>query len=133
MSAINDPIADFLVRIRNAAHAKKDEVSVPASKLKTRMAEILKDEGFIDDFTLVPDRRQGLLVIHLRYLEDGRPVIRGVRRESRPGRRMYVASSKLPRVRNGLGTAILSTSRGLMTDRQARQQQVGGEYVCSIW
>lgn len=133
MSAINDPIADFLTRIRNACQAYHDEVSIPGSRLKTRLAEIMKDEGYIRDFTFVPDRRQGLLVVTLRYGEGGAPIIRGIRRESRPGRRLYVGSDKLPRVRNGLGTAILSTSRGLMTDRQARREKVGGEYLCSIW
>jgi small subunit ribosomal protein S8 len=133
MSGINDPISDFLTRIRNAYRAYHDEVSIPASGLKTRLAEIMKDEGYIDDVTLVPDRRQGLLVIGLRYGEGGAPIIRGIKRESRPGRRLYVSSDKLPRVRNGLGTAILSTSRGLMTDRQARREKVGGEYLCSMW
>jgi small subunit ribosomal protein S8 len=133
MSGINDPISDFLTRIRNAYRAYHDEVSIPASGLKTRLAEIMKDEGYIDDVTLVPDRRQGLLVIGLRYGEGGAPIIRGIKRESRPGRRLYVSSDKLPRVRNGWGPAILSTSRGLMTDRQARREKVGGEYLCSMW
>jgi small subunit ribosomal protein S8 len=133
MSGINDPISDFLTRIRNAYRAYHDEVSIPASGLKTRLAEIMKDEGYIDDVTLVPDRRQGLLVIGLRYGEGGAPIIRGIKRESKPGRRLYVSSDKLPRVRSGLGTAILSTSRGLMTDRQARREKVGGEYLCSMW
>jgi small subunit ribosomal protein S8 len=133
MSSINDPIADFLTRIRNACHAKKDEVSVPASKMKARLAEIFKDEGYIEDFTLVPDKRQGLLVIHLRYQEDGSTVIRGMRRESRPGRRIYVGIERLPKVRNGLGTAVLSTPHGMMTDRKARLERMGGEYICSIW
>ncbi len=133
MSAITDPISDFLTRIRNAAHAKKDEVSIPNSKLKARLAEIFKEEGYVDDVTVVPDRHQGLLVVKLRYDEDGLSTIRGMRRESRPGRRVYVGSQELPRVRNGLGTAILSTSQGLMTDQKARAAKVGGEYVCSIW
>jgi small subunit ribosomal protein S8 len=133
MSSVNDPIADFLVQVRNAAHAKKEEVSIPASKFKTRLAEIFKDEGFIEDFSVVPDRLQGLLVVRLRYDDRGRSVILGMRRESRPGRRLYVDTSKLPRVRNGLGTAVISTPRGLMTGRQARQQKIGGEYICSIW
>jgi small subunit ribosomal protein S8 len=93
----------------------------------------MKKEGYIHDFTLVPDRLQGLLVIELRYGDGGTQIIRGIKRESRPGRRLYVGSGELPRVRNGLGTAILSTSRGLMTDRQARREKVGGEYLCSIW
>jgi small subunit ribosomal protein S8 len=133
MSSINDPISDFLTRIRNAAHAKKDEVSIPNSKLKVRLAEILKEEGYIDDVTIVPDRLQGLLVVKLRYDEDGVSVIRGMRRQSRPGRRVYLGSQALPKVRNGLGTAILSTSQGLMTDQKARAAKVGGEYICSIW
>ncbi len=133
MSGINDPISDFLTRVRNACRAHHDEVSIPASRLKTRLAEIMKNEGYINDFTFVPDRQQGLIVITLRYGEGGTQIIRGIKRESKPGRRLYVGSDKLPRVRNGLGTAILSTSRGLMTDRQARREKVGGEYLCSIW
>ena len=133
MSSITDPIADFLTRIRNASLASKDEVSIPASRIKTRLAEIMKDEGYIEDVTKAPDRLQGFLVLQLRYDEDGRPVIRGLKRESRPGRRVYVSSDELPKVRNGLGTAIISTSRGVMTDRQARGEKVGGEYLCSIW
>ena len=131
--SVTDPIADFLTRIRNACQASHDEVSIPASRLKTRLAEILKGEGYIEDFTLVPDRRQGLLVLQLRYDADGNPVIHGLKRESRPGRRVYVDSESLPRVRKGLGTAILTTSRGVLTDRQARREKVGGEYLCSIW
>ncbi len=133
MSSITDPIADFLTRIRNASLASKDEVSIPASRIKTRLAEIMKDEGYIEDVTRAPDRLQGLLVLQLRYDEDGRSVIRGLKRESRPSRRVYVSSDELPKVRNGLGTAIISTSRGVMTDRQARGEKVGGEYICSIW
>jgi small subunit ribosomal protein S8 len=133
MSAVTDTVADLLTRIRNACQASHDEVSIPASNLKARIAEILKDEGFVEDFTLVPDRRQGVLVIQLRYDSDGRSVIRGLKKESKPGRRIYVDSDNLPRVRNGLGTAILTTSKGVMTDRQARREKVGGEYLCSIW
>jgi small subunit ribosomal protein S8 len=133
MSGINDPISDFLTRIRNACQAYHDEVSIPASKLKTRLAEIIKDECYFNDYTFVPDKQQGLLVITLRYGEGGTAIIRGMKRESRPGRRLYVGSGNLPRVRNGLGTAVVSTSRGLMTDRQARREKVGGEYLCSIW
>jgi small subunit ribosomal protein S8 len=133
MSSITDPIGDMLVRIRNAAKAAKDEVAMPASKPKARLAEILKREGYITDYTTVPDRLQGLLVIKLRYNEDGRSVIRGIERQSRPGRRKYVSSDKLPRIRNGLGTAIISTSRGVLTDREARTANVGGEVICAIW
>ena len=133
MSSINDPIADFLTRIRNAAKARHVDVSIPSSKIKGHLAEIMKAEGYIEDFTKVPDRLQGQLVVQLRYDEDGKSVIRGIKRESRPGRRIYVARDKLPKVRNGLGTAVISTSRGLMTDSKARREKVGGEYLCSIW
>jgi small subunit ribosomal protein S8 len=133
MSSINDPIADFLTRIRNACQTAKVEVSIPASNLKARLAEILKAEGYIEDVTRVPDKRQGLLVLQLRYDEDGQPVIRGLKRESRPGRRVYVGVDRMPRIRRGLGTAILSTSKGIMTDRQALREKLGGEYVCSVW
>ncbi len=133
MSSLNDPIADFLTRIRNAQLARHTEVTIPASNLKAKLAEIMRDEGFIEDFTRIPDRLQGLLVLQLRYDEDGTPIIQGLKRESRPGRRHYVASDGLPKVRNGLGTAVLSTSRGLMTDRKAQREKIGGEYLCSIW
>jgi len=131
--SMSDPIADFLTRIRNGCQVSKDEVSIPASNLKTRMAEILKEEGFIEDFTRVPDKRQGLLIVKLKYDGNGNSVIRGLKRQSRPGRRVYVGSDTLPKVRNGLGTAIVSTSHGVLTDRQARREKVGGEYLCSIW
>ncbi|MBN2495151.1 MAG: 30S ribosomal protein S8 [Deltaproteobacteria bacterium] len=133
MSSVNDPISDFLTRIRNACQAGKEEVSIPASNLKRSLAEILKGEGYIEDVTFVPDRRQGLLVLQLRYGERRKPIIQGLRRESRPGRRIYVSSDELPRVRSGLGTAVISTSRGVMTDRQARRDRLGGEYLCSVW
>ncbi len=131
--SMSDPIADFLTRIRNACQASKDEVLIPASNMKTRLAEILREEGYIEDFTRVPDKLQGLLVVKLRYADDGKTVIRGLKRESRPGRRVYVGSDGLPKVRNGLGTAVISTSRGILTDKQARRQKVGGEYLCSVW
>jgi small subunit ribosomal protein S8 len=131
--SMSDPIADFLTRIRNGCQAAKEEVTIPASNVKTRLAEILKTEGYVEDFTKVPDRKQGMLVVQLRYDQDGRSTIRGIKRESRPGRRIFVGSDELPKVRNGLGTAIISTSRGVLTDRQARREKVGGEYLCSIW
>ncbi len=131
--SMTDPIADMLTRIRNACTAHKDEVSIPASGLKTELAEILKREKFIEDYLKVPDKRQGLLVLKLRYDEEGLPVIRGLRRMSTPGRRKYVKVTGLPRVRNGMGVAIVSTSHGVMTDTQARQQKLGGEYICSVW
>ena len=131
--SLTDPIADFLTRIRNACRSHKDEVTIPASMLKKSISQILKDEGYIEDFTLVPDKRQNMLVIQLKYDEDQRPVISGLKRESRPGRRIYVDVEHLPKVRNGLGTAIISTSKGIVTDKKARQDLVGGEYLCSVW
>lgn len=133
MSSINDPIADFLTRIRNASMAAHEEVSIPASNLKTRLAEIMRDEGYLEGVTKVPDRLQGVLVVQLRYQPNGEPVIHEMKRQSRPGCRVYVSSDSLPKVRNGLGTAIISTSHGVMTDREARRAKVGGEYLCSIW
>lgn len=131
--SMTDPIADFLTRIRNACQAGKDEVQVPASNLKAHLAEVLRQEGFIADVTRVPDRRQGLLVMKLRYDENGQSCIRGLKRLSRPGRRWYVSVDRIPRVRNGLGVAVLSTPRGVLTDRQARRERVGGELLCSVW
>lgn len=129
---VTDTIADFLTRIRNASAAKHKTVEVPASKLKTAIAEILKDQGYIQDFTHADDNKQGVLTLKLRYYY-GQPVIREIQRVSKPGRRIYAAVEKLPRVRNGLGIAIVSTPRGVMTDKQARRENVGGEVLCTIW
>ena len=129
---MTDPIADMLTRIRNAAQARHRRVDMPVSKLKTEVARILKDNHFIQDFKILDDGRHGLLRVYLRYYED-RPVIRTLRRVSRPGRRVYKGSQELPRVRGGLGIAILSTSKGVMTDREARQQRVGGELMALVW
>lgn len=129
---VTDTIADFITRIRNASAAKHKTVDVPASKLKVAIAEILKDQGFIVDYSQVDDQKQGVLTIKLRY-HYGQPVIREVHRVSTPGRRIYTSVDKLPRVRNGLGVAIVSTPRGVMTDKQARRENVGGEVLCTIW
>lgn len=129
---VTDTIADFLTRIRNASAAKHKTLSVPSSKLKIAIAEILKDQGFIADFENDSEGAQGTLHVKLRYYY-GQPVIREIRRVSKPGRRVYVGADKLPRVRNGLGVAIISTPRGVMTDKQARQHNVGGEILCTIW
>ena len=131
---MTDPIADFLARIRNAILARKTTLDVPASKMKKRLAEILKDEGFIDGVTESgDDKNQGTISITLRWDGQNRPAISGIRRVSKPGQRAYVDRDKLPRVRGGLGTAIVSTSKGMMTDREARKQGVGGEVICEIW
>ena len=129
---VTDTIADFLTRIRNASAAKHKTMSVPSSKLKIAIAEILKDQGFIADFENDSEGPQGTLHVKLRYYY-GQPVIREIRRVSKPGRRVYAAVDKLPRVRNGLGVAIISTPRGVMTDKQARRENVGGEVLCTIW
>ena len=129
---MTDPIADMLTRIRNGVRAKFEEVSIPSSRLKVRIAEILKDEGFIENFQHVEDGRQGSLKVRLKYQDDV-PAITGVRRVSSPGRRVYVRATEIPRVLNGIGVAILSTSSGIMTDRRAREARVGGELLLTIW
>lgn len=131
--SMTDPIADFLTRIRNAIGARRQMVTVPSSKMKVRIAQILKEEGYIQDYRVVEDGRQGILEIQLKYDRDNRSVIEGLRRDSRPGRRKYVGKDDLKPVRNGLGIAILTTSKGVMTDRQARKLSVGGEVICTIW
>lgn len=130
--SVTDPISDFLTRVRNASKAKKVRVEIPASALKKDLAEILKKENYIHDFTIVEDNKQNLIRIHLKYTQ-GSPAISGLRRISKPGLRIYKGKDELPRVLNGLGTAVISTSRGLLTDKEARQQSVGGEVLCYIW
>ena len=131
--SMTDPIADFLARIKNGIRARKQVVECPRSNLKLRLAEILRDEGFIQGVTSAEDNKQGMLKLALRY--DGRNsnAVTGMRRVSRPGQRAYVPATKVPRVRNGLGIAILSTSKGVMTDKEARTQGVGGEVLCEVW
>lgn len=129
---MTDPIADFLTRIRNAASAGHRSVDVPASKMKAGLAAILKDQGFISDFERVEDGPQGAIRMRLRYV-DGAPALLGLRRVSRPGLRRYAKADELPRVRNGLGIAVISTSLGLMTDKEARRKRVGGEVICYLW
>lgn len=129
----SDPIADFLNRIRNAQKARFDKVDIPASNVKAGLARILKEEGYIKNFKLIRDDKQGILRIHLRYGDNREAAIMGMKRLSTPGRRFYVGYNEVPRVLNGLGISILSTSKGLMTDRQARQEHVGGELICSVW
>jgi small subunit ribosomal protein S8 len=129
---MTDPIADMLTRIRNASQAKHKRVDMPVSRLKTEIARILKDNHFIHDYKILDDGRHGVLRIYLKYYED-QPVIRNVHRVSRPGRRIYKGATDMPRVRNGLGLAIVSTSKGVMSDRQARSQKVGGEVMALVW
>ncbi len=128
-----DPISDYLTRIRNAQKAKKKSVEIPASKMKLRITEILNKNGFIGEFNVVETKtKQGSIVIKLKY-NNSEGVILGLERVSRPGIRKYVESTSIPKVLNGLGIAVVSTSKGLMTDKEARKLGVGGEVVCSIW
>lgn len=127
---MTDPIADMLARIRNAAQAKQPETVVPYSKLKHALLDILKAEGFIDNVQISPDQRS--VTVELRYTPEGTPVIQELRRVSKPGRRRYVGRREIPRVMGGLGLAILSTPRGLMTDREARRRRLGGELICEV-
>ncbi|MEY3386916.1 MAG: Ribosomal protein [Bacteroidota bacterium] len=129
---VTDTISDFLTRIRNASSARHKSVDVPSSNLKIAIAEILKDQGYIQDYSKSEDGKQGVLSLKLRYFY-GQPVIREIQRVSKPGRRIYAPVDRLPRVRNGLGIAIISTPRGVMTDKQARRENVGGEVLCTIW
>ncbi len=129
---VTDPISDFLLRIRNASKAKKLRVEIPASKLKQGLAEILKKENYIDDYSIVEDNKQNIIKIQLKY-RDGVAAITGLKRISKPGLRVYKAAAELPRVLNGLGTAVISTSKGLLTDKEARALAIGGEVICYIW
>ena len=128
-----DPIADLLTRIRNAQHAGHEVVSVPASKIKIGVAHLLKQEGYIRAYKCIRDRKQGILKIALKYTEEGQGVIQKLQRVSSPGCRRYIQADTIPYVKNGFGVGILSTSKGLMTDRQAREEQSGGEYICSVY
>jgi len=129
---VTDPISDFLLRIRNASKAKKFRVEIPASKMKQGLAEILKKENYINDYSIVEDNKQNIIKIQLKY-RDGACAITGLKRISKPGLRVYKPTEQLPRVYNGLITAVISTSKGLMTDKEARSQSIGGEIVCYIW
>ena len=131
--AVSDPVADFLTCVRNAIRAKHRKVDVNASRLKTELAKVLLRERFINNFKVIEDSKQGILRIYLKYAGDDASVITGIRRISTPGRRVYVRKDGIPRVMGGLGTSILSTSRGLMTDREAREAGFGGELVCKVW
>jgi small subunit ribosomal protein S8 len=130
---MTDPIADFLTRIRNGLSADHETVDIPASKFKIELARILREQGYITDYSTEPGRVGDVLRVTLKYTEDRKPVISGMERVSRPGRRTYVNSTEIPKVLGGMGTAILSTSTGVMTGHQARQAGVGGEVVAYVW
>ena len=130
---VTDTIADMLTRIRNANAMRYQEVSIPASNLKVSLAKILKEEGFIEDYKLVSDDVQGTILVTLKYGQNKERVITGLKRISKPGLRVYAKADEVPKVLNGLGIAIISTSRGVMTDKEARKEKLGGEVLCYIW
>ncbi len=131
--SMTDPIADLLTRVRNALTARHERVDTPSSKVKVSIARILKEEGYIKNFKILKDNKQGILRIFLKYNDDNKPVIKGLKRVSKPSRRVYVGATDIPPVLSGLGVGIISTSKGIMSDREARLQKVGGEMMCSIW
>ncbi len=131
--SMTDPVADMLTRVRNASRAKHPRVDIPASKLKREIARVLAETRFIDNFAFIEDDKQGTLRLYLRYDKSNRSIIRGVKRLSRPGLRRYAGNSDIPRILRGLGIAIVSTSKGVMTDREARRAGIGGEILCSVW
>ena len=130
---VTDPIADLLTRIRNSQHAGKEIVTIPASKMKIGIAHILREEGFIRDYKCIRDKKQGILKIALKYSETGDAIIKKIDRVSKASRRVFVKADNLPYVKNGFGVGIVSTSKGLMTDREARNQKIGGEFICSVF
>lgn len=130
---MTDPIADMLTRIRNGNNARHKSVDVPSSKIKKEIVNILLDEGYIKSFDVVDNEKQGIIKIDLKYAESGERVISGLKRISKPGLRVYVKCEDVPKVLGGLGTAIISTSKGILTDKEARKQGVGGEVICYIW
>ena len=131
--ALTDPIADMLTRVRNAGKAKFNSVDIPGSKLKVELARVMKEEGYIRNFKFIKDGKQGILRVYLKYADDQTHVIQELNRVSKPSRRVYVGASDVKPVYNGLGIAVLSTSKGIMTDKQARKVNVGGEVLCNIF
>lgn len=131
--AMTDVIADMLTRIRNANDAGHPTVEIPCSNIKKAIVQTLKDEGYIQDFEIIDDSKQGIIKVYLKYGPNKKKVISGIKRISKPGLRIYAKKDNIPRVMGGLGTVILSTSKGIMTDKQARKEQVGGEVICYVW
>ena len=131
--AMSDPISDMLTRIRNAGKAKFNSVDIPGSKLKTELAKVMKDEGYIRNYKFLKDNKQGILRVYLKYDQEQKPVICSLTRVSKPSRRVYVKGKEIEPVYNGLGITILSTSKGILSDKQARNENVGGEILCTIW
>ena len=130
---LTDPIADMLTRIRNAVMIRSEKVDIPASRMKLEIAKILKEEGFIRAYKILKDKKQGVLRITLKYAPDSEAIISGIKRISKPGRRVYVNKDKIPTVMGGVGISVLSTSRGILGDKTCRREKVGGEVLCYIW
>ena len=131
--SMTDTIGDMLTRIRNAGKARFDKVDIPASRMKISLARIFKDEGFIKNYKVIKDNKQGILRVYLKYDDQSQPMIHRIERVSKPSRRVYSGCEELPKVQGGLGVAVISTSQGVMSDRQARKLGVGGEVLCQVW
>jgi len=131
--SMTDTIGDMLTRIRNAGKARFDKVDIPASRIKISLARIFKDEGFIKNYKVIKDNKQGILRVYLKYDDQNQPMIQRIQRVSKPSRRVYTGCEELPKVQGGLGVAVISTSKGVMSDRQARKLGVGGEVLCQVW
>ena len=130
---MTDPIADMLTRIRNALMAKHDKVNIPVSKVKTDIAILLKEEGYIKNYKLIKNKKQGIIRVYLKYDNDNNNIIQGIQRISKPGNRIYVSKNNIPKVLNGLGIALISTSRGVLSDRTCRKEGIGGEVIGHVW
>ncbi len=130
---MTDPIADMLTRIRNALMAKHDKVNIPISKVKTDIAILLKEEGYVKNYKLIKNKKQGIIRVYLKYDNDNNNIIQGIQRISKPGNRIYVSKNKIPKVLNGLGIALISTSRGVLSDRVCRKEGIGGEVIGHVW
>jgi small subunit ribosomal protein S8 len=131
--SMSDPIADYLTRIRNGLHAKKKHVDIPSSNIKRKMSRILLEQGFVKKYIILDDGKQGLIRVWLKYDELNNPVIHNIKRISKPGKRLYVSVDQLPRVKNNLGVSIMTTPKGIITAREAKRHNVGGEVLCQIW
>ncbi|MCL4491692.1 MAG: 30S ribosomal protein S8 [Nitrospirae bacterium] len=130
---LTDPIADMLTRMRNTLLTKTEKVDIPASRMKVEIAKILKEEGFIKSYKIIKDKKQGVLRVTLKYTPDNKPIITGLKRISKPGRRVYVGKDEIPKVMAGVGISIITTSKGVYSDKEARRDGVGGEVLCHIW
>lgn len=131
--SVTDPLADMFTVIRNAGRAKKDKLQIPSSKLKMEILNILKSEGYIKNYKYISDKKQGIIRVYLKFKKESTPAITNIRSISKPGRRIYVSKDEIPRVLRGMGTAIISSPSGILTDKQARNQAVGGEVICYVW